>query len=271
MASAKVPRRLSYRRPMRADSLHTLRRFIGRAWLGCLVLLLFASWRKGQLAPPEEMLPALRRAPAQEATARAPFEFPYRGRACRVRPVAEYELWGLVVSHNDIHSVADIYHDRSSVDTKDLCVVWGSNLSRSDYREVKFESGPFTCYFEFDQGVHFEISEASNNHLITDREEVRRSIARIKVGDQIHLRGELVDYQMDDWQDFWRQTSTIRQDSGCEVIYVETIEVLRRGTPVWYALATLASSGLLAGAAGWIVLFALEANRGTGSVGRISG
>lgn len=254
---------------MRADALHTSRRRLGRAWLGCLVLLLLASWRKGELAPPEEIEPALRSEPTQTATARAPFEFSYRGRACRVRPVAEYELWGLVVSHNDIHSVADIYHGRSSVDTKDLCVVWGGNLSRDDYRRVEFDSGPFTCYFEFEQGVRFEMSEASNNHLITDREDVRRCIASVRVGDQIHLRGQLVDYQMDDWEDFWRQTSTIRYDTGCEVVYVETIEVLRRGTPVWYALATLAWTGLFAGAAAWLLLFSWEAAGGTGSVGRI--
>ncbi len=254
---------------MRVDSLQTLRRFVGRAWLGCLVLLLLATWRKGQLAPPEEMLPALRNEPTQSATARAPFEFDYRGRSCRVRPVAEYEIWGLVVSHNDIHSVADIYHDRSSVDTKDLCVVWGSNLSHGDYREVEFDSGPFTCYFEFSHGVRFDMSEASNNHLITDREEVRERIAGLRVGDQIRLRGLLVDYQMDDWEDFWRQTSTVRQDSGCEVIFVEAVEVLRRGTPGWYRAASLAWIGLFAGAAAWVVLFALEAARGTGSVGRI--
>lgn len=254
---------------MSIQTLSRWRRLAGRLWLCALALWGLASWRQARLAPPAEMLPALKRGPAQAATARPPFDFPYRGRACRVRPVAEYELWGLVVSHNDIHSVADIYHDRSSVDTKDLCVVWGENLSRDDYRAVEFESGPFTCYFRFAEGVRFDMTGASNNHLITDRPEVRDAIAGVRVGDQIHLRGLLVDYQMDDWEGFWRQSSTVREDSGCEVVFVESLEILRRGTPAWYAAATAAGIGIIGGALAWLVLFALEAARGTGSVGQL--
>lgn len=254
---------------MSIENLSRLRRLVVRIWLCSLALLGLASWRQGRLAPPAEMLPELARPPEQAATSRPPFDFAYRGRACRVRPVAAYEIWGLVVSHNDIHSVADIYHDRSSVDTKDLCVVWGENLSRDDYRAVEFESGPFTCYFRFADGVRFDMTEASNNHLITDRQEVRDAIARVRVGDQVHLRGLLVDYQMDDWEGFWRQSSTVREDSGCEVVYVEGLEILRRGTPAWYAASTAAWIGIIGGAAAWLVLFALEAARGTGSVGRL--
>jgi len=186
-----------------------------------------------------------------------------------VRPVASYELWGLVVSHNDIKSVADIYHDRSSVDTKDLCVVWGDNLRRDDYRRVKFWSGPFTCYFRIPDGTAFALDGAGNNHLITDRPEVRRAIAGVHIGDQVHLRGLLVDYQMDDWEDFWRRTSTVRNDSDCEVVFVQSLEVLRRGTPAWYAARRLGWILLLGGAVAWFVVYAIEAGRGTGSVGRI--
>ena len=98
-----------------------------------LLVLAVAGWRKGTLVPPPEILPELLQEPAQGATDRAPFSFDYKGKQCRVRPVASYELWGLVVSHNDIKSVADIYHDTSSVDTKDLCVLWGESLRHGDF------------------------------------------------------------------------------------------------------------------------------------------
>ena len=97
----------------------------------------------------------------------------HEGRTVRVRPVAEYQLWGLVVSHNDIESVADIYHDSSSIDTKDLCVVWGSNLESGELDKVSFESGPWTCYYRYPEGVRFAGSKMSNNHMITDRESLR--------------------------------------------------------------------------------------------------
>ncbi len=50
-----------------------------------------------------------------------------------MRPVADFELWGLVVSHNNPTAFYDIYHDRNSVDTRDLGVIWGENLRSADF------------------------------------------------------------------------------------------------------------------------------------------
>jgi hypothetical protein len=156
-----------------------------------------------------------------------------------VRPVAEYQLTGLVVSHNDVESFADIYHDSTSVDTKDLCLLWGESLETDDFHQVRFSSGPFTCYFRFPSGIRFDPHELSNNHLITDDDVIRRRLESVHVGDQVRLGGLLVDYQMEDWRSFWRETSTVRDDDGCEVIFVETLEVLREGAPLWNRLYRL--------------------------------
>jgi len=202
--------------------------------------VLFLAWRnKGGLPGPSEIDPALFKEPRQEATEREPFEMIHDGHTVRVQPVAEYELWGLVVSHNDIRSVADIYHDSSSLDTKDLCVVWGSNLQSGELRKVSFKSGPWTCYYGYPEGVRFAGSEMSNNHLITDKEALRADLDDIRVGDQIRVKGALVNYQLDDWKDFWRKSSRVRNDSGngaCEVLFFEEIELLVPGTPFWYLL-----------------------------------
>lgn len=207
-------------------------RWVGRGFVVALLLLAGSWYAKGRPIAPERIDPALLRAPVQRATTRAPFTFEYAGRACRVRPVAEYELAGLVVSHNDIESFADIYHDSTSVDTKDLCVLWGASLETSDFHRVDFSSGPFTCYFRYPSGIRFDSKELANNHLITADAAIRERLAAVRVGDQVRLGGLLVDYQMDDWRDFWRQTSTARDDDGCEVILVERLEVLRRGAPL---------------------------------------
>ncbi len=200
------------------------------------------SWLlKGRLPEPSKVLPEMLVEPVQTATSRPPFDFEYKGQTCRVRPVAEYELAGVVVSHNNIESFADLYHDSTSVDTKDLCVVWGQNLETSDYRRVSYRSGSFTCYYRYPPGVRFRKRGLGNNHLITDDASIRDRIADVRVGDQVRLRGLLVDYQMDDWRDYWRETSTVRTDDGCEVVYVESIEVLRAGTPGWYLVFRLAA------------------------------
>jgi len=150
--------------------------------------------------------------------------------------VARYELWGLVVSHNNIESFADLVHDSTSVDTKVLCVIWGPNLADNDFHRVRYTSGQFTCYFKYPHGVVFDRKALGNNHLITDDDGVRERIGEVRVGDQIRLSGLLVNYRMDDWDSFWRRTSVSRKDAGCEVVFVETLEILRRGAPLWYAM-----------------------------------
>lgn len=221
------------------DSLDSRRRALGIVALVLIALLLLAWKNKGDLPTSAEIHPDLRNAPLQEATEREPFEFIHEGRTVRVQPVADYELWGLVVSHNNTKSIADIYHDSSSVDTKDLCVVWGSNLQSGELDKVTFESGPWTCYYSYPEGVRFVGSEMSNTHLVTDRDTLRADLADIRIGDQIRVKGALVNYQLDDWRDYWRRSSQVRNDSGngaCEVLFFDEIEVLVPGTPFWYLL-----------------------------------
>ena len=223
---------------------HRIRRLLAPLFLSALALTLIAWGRKGRDIDPVLIDPDLLRQPRQEPTSQVEFSFDYKGKACQVRPVAEYDLYGLVVSHNDIHSIADIYHDSTSVDTKDLCVIWGSNLESTDFHRVDFKSGPWTCYFSYPKGVRFAHQELGNNHLITDDASIRRTIDRVRIGDQIHLEGLLVDYQMSDWESFWRKTSTTRKDSDCEVVFVKKLEILRSGTPGWYLAYRL----------GWVTL-----------------
>lgn len=243
-------------------TLQRLRIWCGRGSIAALALFALSWWAKGRLPEPGQIRPESLPAPVQEETGREPFGFPYEGRECRVRPVASYEITGVVVTHNDIHSFADIYHDASSVDTKDLCIVWGGNLESGEYREVEFWSGPFTCYARWRAESRFDMAGISNSHLITDDESIRRAIAGVRVGDQVRLRGLLVDYQMDDWEGFWRRTSTRRDDSDCEVVFVESVEVVARATPGWYALHRLARFLLAALPLAWVALFALQAHRG---------
>lgn len=203
----------------------------------------FAWTEKGQGPSPEQVHPSLREAPFQGPTDRAPFELSYAGERYQVKPVAEYRLFGLIVSHNDPTGLGDSYHDERSLDTKDLCVLWGSNLASEDYKRAEFESTSWRCRWRFPPEIWIEPTEVSNNHLITDRDEIREQIESLRIGDQVEVQGLLVDYRGESWRGAWRQTSITRDDvnepnKGCEVIFVEKVEVLARGTPSWYAAFT---------------------------------
>ena len=249
---------------------HEIRRFVGPLLLAAIVLTGISWFFKGQLVGPSEIDENLLQIPVQTPTSSEPFDFQYKGKVCRVEPVAEWEQWGLVVSHNDIESIADIYHDSTSVDTKDLCVIWGANLQGSDYQQVEFKSGPWTCYFSYPGGVQFHHNALGNNHLITDDLSVRRALGGVRVGDQIRLAGLLVNYQMDDWQSFWRQTSTSREDNDCEVVFLQDIDVLRRGTPGWYTAYRLGWIAILVLPALYVFLMWLEAGKSdTTTLGRL--
>ena len=249
---------------------HRLRRSIGPLFLAAIALTFIAWINKGKLVDPVGIDPALLAEPRHAAVARETFSLEYKGKACRVEPVSEFELWGLVVSHNNIHSVADIYHDSTSVDTKDLCVVWGPNLASDQFQQIEFKSGPWTCYFRYPPGVTFLHDGLGNNHLITDSQAIRDQIDEVRIGDQIRLAGLLVNYQMDDWEGFWRKTSTRRDDTDCEVVFVQELDILERGTPGWYTAYRLGGIAIFALPLLYLFLIWLEAGSAdTTTLGRL--
>jgi hypothetical protein len=217
----------------------TLQKTLSTLWLAA-ALLGTASWmNKGRLPAGAAILREAQTLPLQTPTERQPFSFSYRGRPYDVRPLADYALTGILVSHNDIGSIADIYHDDDAVDTKDVCVAWGAAAANPELPRVTFSNGPFTCYFKYPGDMDFKNNDVSNNHLLTDDPAVREKVKSLRVGDQIRFKGMLVSYRPADQPDNWRTSSLTRGDTGpgaCEVVFVKELEVLSAGTPGWYNL-----------------------------------
>lgn len=177
--------------------------------------------------------------PQQTETTEEPFIFEYRGREFLVEPVQDYELSGLVVSHNDIHSWFDMYHNSRSVDFKDLCVVWGANVSTGIYKEADYSSAPWTCFYHpksFEANERFFHSKLSNNHILSDSSSVRDAVMGAGVGDQIHLRGKLINYAPKEHPTNYRKSSLVRTDTGngaCEVLFVDSFAITKAHKPFW--------------------------------------
>jgi len=210
------------------------------------------SWGIGSYLsgrPPERaaLLPELEQAPLQTDTAAEDFAFDHAGRTYLVEPVADYVLHGLVMSRNNPRSIADSYHDSKSVDTRDLCVVWGPNLD-IPLHKVSVKNTSWMCWVRWPHGVNFRMDALSNNHLITDSARVREAIGAVRPGDQIRIDGLLVNYAPEEHPDWKRTSSTVRDDDGngaCEVVFVDEITVLRHGTPTAYGAASLGKWSLL--------------------------
>jgi len=194
-------------------------------------LILIGSWLSTKQLPlSNDIVSEMLNEPVQTPTREKPFDFYYRKKQYLVKPVANYELWGVVVTHNNITGMTDITHTEDSVDLKDLCVVWGDNIKANHYREVSYSSGDFTCFFSYQRPLQFNHSQLSNNHLLSDNKQVRDLIRGTNIGDQIYLKGMLVNYAPASNPQWVRRSSTIRNDAGkraCEVVFVNDFEIIK--------------------------------------------
>lgn len=235
---------------MKTPKLRKLNKFLFFCLALCLIFYIVSIFQLKKLPPQKDIHSDLFNDPIQgSGTVKEPFTFTYRGTEYGVNPLADYELWGMVVSHNDIKKWYNMYHDENSVNIKDLCVVWGENISSGIYQKMKFKNGEFTCYADWGNADKEEIrkfrnNNLSNNHLVASKEEVREIIREIRVGDQIHLKGILSRYgKIGIPEKYYRGSSLTRDDTGsgaCETVFVEEMEILKRGMEFWYIAKNIA-------------------------------
>jgi hypothetical protein len=148
-------------------------------------------------------------------------------------PKATYSIEGLIVSQHRSDSAFDLAHSRSgdTLNSRDLCTIWGRTLTAGVYQDVDFWSGDWTCYFKIasqDIAASFKLDEVSNTHVLAKDQAVRAKIDELEIGDEYRMTGRLVDYE----QAFGgrRNSSLVRTDTGngaCEIMYVESVEILR--------------------------------------------
>jgi hypothetical protein len=78
------------------------------------------------------------------------------------------------------------------------------------------------------------MNQLSNNHLISGDDFIRRQVRKIRIGDQVRVRGYLAGYSSPGVGK--RGTSTTRTDTGdgaCETIFVEQFRILEPATSPW--------------------------------------
>lgn len=204
-------------------------------WMAFILWALSQFLGKG-LPDPKEIRAELLKPPIQTQTDRFPFIQYYQDNKYTIIPKFNYEISGLVVSQRDLEDTWwNINFDRDPLNIKDVCVIWGGNLVSDDYKKIKFESGLWTCFASFKGNVHLSENAISNNHILPADSYVARELDHIQIGDQIYIKGWLVDYHVNK-NSSYRQTSTTREDKGngaCEVIFADQIEILEKGNPFW--------------------------------------
>ncbi len=114
------------------------------------LLLMAASYpRKDALPDPDYYVGEPPAAPKQTKTRLRPFDTVVNEQRYRITPRFDYVLEGVVVSAHDADALDDIWHHdkwRDFLNTRDLCVIWGDNLSSGVYQRMSFENDSWTCW-----------------------------------------------------------------------------------------------------------------------------
>ncbi len=212
--------------------------------------LLVSFWNRNDLPGNIDYVAQISDEPRQTPTSKRPFDVEFNGVGYRVEPEYAYDITGMVVSyrhHNEdnsrMHALANDH-----LNMLDVCVIWGDNTANERLDRISFWNGLFTCNVKTrDQQAWdaFDMNRLSNNHLLSDDEFIRRQVKKIRIGDQVRVRGFLSRYATDGGS--VRGTSTTRTDTGdgaCETIYVEHFDIVRAATSYW-RIAMWASLALL--------------------------
>jgi hypothetical protein len=240
-----------------------MRTLVRLLFIAGFTLLAASLWQRHDLPEPGRLLESLQQEPEQTQVREPPRTTTVNGVTYSIRPLYRYELHGLVVSRHDSDSWIDYIHREwnDHINVVDLCVIWGKNAASGAYRGQSFSSGQFVCYWQAptrEAFAAFDPAAISNNHLLTDDPAIAKKLRAVRVGDQIRFRGYLAEYShRHNGQPFHRGTSIVRTDTGngaCETVYVQDIEITRRGGGPWRALVWVAWALLAFGIIGWFRL-----------------
>ena len=236
-------------------------------FIASLFGLLAGYWYRDVLPEPDHYDDgrALAKDPLQAPTRKQPFSVQASDQRYGVKPLFDYELRGVVVSMHHTDAWWDIYHAEwgDFINIKDICVIWGDNVKSGVYRDMEFENNSWTCWAYWPGrgvGKRFKEDQLSNNHLLADRPQVQRAIYAARPGDQVRVRGMLVEYT-NPAKNFRRGTSISRKDRGngaCETIYVEDFQILRRANVGWRRLFNVSKWSLPLSGIGFVILLAVN-------------
>lgn len=209
-------------------------------------LLLLSLVYKDRLPEPDHYEIKRLVEPVQESTFRKPFWIETEGQRYHIKPLYDYTLEGVVVSFHNADSLGDIWHHHRWMDflnVRDLCVIWGTNVSTGVYQEMSFENDSWTCWAYWPDahtGARFQMSQLSNNHLLVGDDHVKEKLMSAEPGDHIRFSGQLASYE-NPANNFKRGTSTRRDDRGngaCETVYVENFEIISKANVRWRGVYT---------------------------------
>jgi hypothetical protein len=163
----------------------------------------------------------------QGDTRREPFSLRARDRDLNIKPLAHYEVRGVVLS--ETHYWID---DSAPLSPVDLCIAWGGIAEPKIFRQLSVSQSYRWCSwtyresFPYDNG--FINRNMANTHIIPATGTLAAAAGRVRGGDWVEIEGELVviSGRLKGREFTWR-SSLSRDDEGggaCEVLYLTRLQ-----------------------------------------------
>ena len=241
-----------------------MHRLVNAAMIVSLLVAVAAWWMKDSLPPPDTLQEELFDEPRQIPVRKPAVDASVNGVDYRIQPRYSYDLRALVVSLHHSDSWWDYAHKEwnDHLNLMDLCVVWGESARNGAYRRISFSNNQWECHWSTssqEAWAAFKETEVSNNHMVTIDPQVAKTLTKIRIGDQIRVSGYLVNYTTfrDGAPAGTRVSSEVRTDSGdgaCEVLYVESLDVIGTANRNWRLALKIALGTLLASVLAWMFM-----------------
>jgi hypothetical protein len=241
-----------------------MNRLVRYVMAGSLAVSVLAWWMQDALPPPARLQAELDAEPKQIRVSRPVLKTSVNGVDYRIQPRYSYDISALIVSLHHSDSWWDYAHKAwdDHINLMDLCVVWGESARSGAYRAISFSNNQWECAWSASSREAwnaFNQAEVSNNHMVTDDPAIARALRQLHVGDQVRVRGYLVDYTTfrNGVPAGTRVSSEVRTDTGngaCEVLYVESLELLDSAGRGWRLLLKIALALLVLAALAWLFL-----------------
>ncbi len=218
--------------------------------LASFILLLVSFWNRNAFPENMPLVNEIKTEPQQKRVQLKPISINFNDIDYTVKPMYEYDLYGLVVSyrhHDGDSQLHKLWNDHLNM--MDLCVLWSDTAFSSHLNELEFWNGQFTCNVKTVSNVawaSFKMNQISNNHLLSADPRIRERVKDVRIGDQIHLKGWLSSYSSVGGSK--RSTSTTREDTGngaCETIYLQEFNIIQSTDSGWRKLMYMALALLM--------------------------
>lgn len=225
--------------------------------------MLLLSYYKDNLPDPKTYESISLDPPIQTETFREPFTITTNKQSYQITPKFDYELTGVVVTYSNADGFTNIWHHdiwKDFINVRDLCVIWNPNVSSGVYKDISFSSDSWTCWAAWkDRSTTdtFKFTALSNNHLLTENNQIKAALLKAEIGDVVHFKGVLAHYKNEE-SGAERGTSIKRNDTGngaCETVYVDDFNVIKKANPVLRNFYTLTKWIAIFSFVGFLIMF----------------